>query len=74
VYTVRWKTLKERDHLLEPGVNGRIILRWILGSGMWCMDWVELAQERQVAGTCECGNKPSGSIKCGEFLDWLKTG
>ena len=27
----------------------------------------------QVAGTCECG-EPSGSIKCGEFLDWLKTG
>jgi hypothetical protein len=28
----------------------------------------------QVAGTCECGNEPSGSIKCGEFLDWLRTG
>jgi hypothetical protein len=25
------------------------------------MDWIDLA------GTCECGNKPSGSIKCGEF-------
>jgi len=23
---------------------------------------------RQVAGTYECGNKPSGSIKCGAFL------
>ena len=23
----------------------------------------------QVAGACECGNEPSGSIKCGEFLD-----
>jgi hypothetical protein len=23
----------------------------------------------QVAGSCECGNEPSGSIKCGEFLD-----
>ena len=21
--------------------------------------------------TCECGNEPSGSIKCGEFLDCL---
>jgi hypothetical protein len=27
-----------------------------------------------VAGTCECGNKLSGSIKCGEFLDYLQTG
>jgi hypothetical protein len=33
------------------------------------MDWIEMAQDRQVAGTCECGNKPSGSIKRGEFLD-----
>jgi hypothetical protein len=23
----------------------------------------------QLVGTCECGNEPSGSIKCGEFLD-----
>jgi hypothetical protein len=23
-----------------------------------------------VAGYCEHGNEPSGSIKCGEFLDW----
>ena len=21
----------------------------------------------QVAGTCECGNEPSDSIRCGEF-------
>ena len=26
----------------------------------------------QVAGTCECGNEPSGSIKCGKFLDQLQ--
>jgi hypothetical protein len=24
-----------------------------------------------MAGSCECGNEPSGSIKCGEFLDDL---
>jgi hypothetical protein len=24
-----------------------------------------------VAGSCEHGNEPSGSIKCGEFLDYL---
>jgi len=23
----------------------------------------------QVSGTFNCGNEPSGSIKCGEFLD-----
>jgi len=30
------------------------------------MDWIEMAQDRD---TCECSNEPSGSIKCGEFLD-----
>jgi len=24
---------------------------------------------RQAADDCECGNEPSGSVKCGEFLD-----
>jgi hypothetical protein len=32
------------------------------------MDWVDMAQG-QVAGCCECGNEPSGSIKRGEFVD-----
>ena len=27
-----------------------------------------------LAGTCECGYEPSGSIKCGEYLDQLQTG
>jgi hypothetical protein len=27
-----------------------------------------------VEGTCECCNEPSGSIKCGEFLEKTKTG
>jgi hypothetical protein len=26
-----------------------------------------------VAGFCERDNESSGSIKCGEFLDWLRT-
>ena len=31
------------------------------------IDWMELAQ--QVEGTCEYGNEPTGSIKCGDFLE-----
>ena len=27
----------------------------------------------QLEGTCKCSNEPSGSIKCGEFLDYLRT-
>jgi len=42
--------------------------------GCGCMDWIGLAQDkRQVADACECGNEPSGSMKCGEFLDQLQT-
>jgi hypothetical protein len=33
--------------------------------------WIGLKWLRKghVAGTCGCGNEPSGSIKCEEFLD-----
>jgi hypothetical protein len=24
-----WANLRERDHLRDPGIDGRIILRWI---------------------------------------------
>ena len=42
--------------------------------GCGCMDWIELAQDRdRLACTCECGTEPLDSIKCGEFLDELKT-
>jgi hypothetical protein len=43
-----WRVnLKERDHLGDTGVDGNIILRWILGK--WDaggVDWFELAQDR----------------------------
>jgi hypothetical protein len=36
--------------------------------GVWTgLGWLRI--EREVAGNCEGGNEPSGSIKCGEFLD-----
>jgi hypothetical protein len=34
--------------------------------GFGDVDWIHLAQ---VVGSCEHGDEPSGSIKCGEFLD-----
>jgi len=29
IYRVWWGILRERDHLGDPGIDGRIILRWI---------------------------------------------
>ena len=38
--------------------------------GCGYMDWIGLVQDRdRLAGACECGNEPSGSVKCEEFLD-----
>jgi hypothetical protein len=34
-YRVWWGNLRERDHLENPGLDGRIILRWIFKCGMW---------------------------------------
>ena len=42
-----WGSLKERDHLGNPNVNGRIILRWDMQEvGCGGADWIELAQDR----------------------------
>jgi hypothetical protein len=65
-----WGNLKERDHLGDPVVDGRIILRWIFRKwdvGFWTgWRWLKIGTG---GGTCECGNEHLGSIKCGKFLD-----
>jgi hypothetical protein len=60
-----------RNHLEDPGVDGRIILKLIFkkwdGGALTVSIWLRIGQ---VAVSCESGNEPSGcSIKCGEFLD-----
>jgi hypothetical protein len=45
-----WVNLRERDHLEDSDIDGRIILRWILKSGMWGVDWIELAQDWDSGG------------------------
>jgi hypothetical protein len=55
---------KVRDHWEDPGVIGRITLRWTLGRwgsmGRTGFDWLRIGS---VAGFCEHGNEPSGSIE-----------
>jgi hypothetical protein len=41
-----WGNLRERGHLEDPGVDGRIILRWILRKwDVGGMDWIDVAQD-----------------------------
>jgi hypothetical protein len=63
-----WRNLRERDHLGDLGVDWRIILRWIFRK--WDVRVLTGSILLRVGGgTCESSNEPSGSIKCGEFLD-----
>ena len=65
-----WGDLKG-DHLGDPGIDGRLSIRWIFrkwGEGRHGLDRAGSAQG-QVAGCFECGNEPLGSIKHGEFLN-----
>jgi hypothetical protein len=41
-----WRNLRERDQLKDPGVDGRIILRWIFRKWDGDMDSIDLAQDR----------------------------
>jgi hypothetical protein len=31
-------------------------------TGWGCVEWIHLAQDRELAGSCECGDEPSGSV------------
>jgi hypothetical protein len=40
-----WDNLKRGDHLGDPDVDGRIILRWIFRKWNGGMNWIDLARD-----------------------------
>jgi hypothetical protein len=48
-----WGNRREGDHLKDLGVDGRIILKWMLkeyhGGDV---DWSDLARDRNIVGVC----------------------
>jgi len=49
VYRFWWRNLRERDHLGDPSVDGRIILRWVFikwGVGIWAgSSWLRIGTD-----------------------------
>ena len=41
-----WGNLREGDHLDDPGVVWKIILKWIFKKLVGGIDWIDLAQDR----------------------------
>jgi len=65
-----WGNRRETDHWGDLDVDGWIIFGRI--SRRWeVVIWTGLSWPRieTGVGACELGNEPSGSVKCGEFLD-----
>jgi hypothetical protein len=68
------KNLRQRDLLEDLGIDGGVILKWIVKLSDGGMNWIDLNQYREIRrALLDAEIKPSGSIKCGKFFDHLKT-
>jgi hypothetical protein len=57
-----WESPKEKDHLKDQGVDGKMGSKWNLGTlvGVCAVDSPR-SRQGSLAGCCECGDEPSGS-------------
>jgi hypothetical protein len=62
-----------KDHMEDLGIGGRILLRWfwkkLYGKAWAGLIWLRMGS---MTGCFEQCNWPAGSIKCGQFLYWLR--
>ena len=62
--------VKEKFDVEDLGIDGRILLEWILK--MWngrTLTNLILLDQRQALGCCECGNGIACFIQCGGFRE-----
>jgi len=53
----------------QQGIDEIILLKCVFRKQWECVDWIDLAQDGYVTGSCEHGYDPSHFIKCREFFD-----
>jgi hypothetical protein len=65
-----WGSLKERDYLEGPGIDCRIILRWMLEKWGGGMAWIDLPQDRdRWQALVNAVLNLRVAIQCGKFLE-----
>ena len=75
VYTgIWWENLRERDHLKVPGLDGSALYYGNREVGWWGMNCIDLNEDRERWWAPVNAKMTSGSIKCGKFIDYLRTG
>jgi hypothetical protein len=68
-----WENLRERDHLGDPGVDGRIILRWIFRK--WDVSDSVGSDKDNRGVSCLNSGRGTSSLKrgwyCWETMKWI---
>jgi hypothetical protein len=53
----RWRNRREIGHFVDPGVDGKMMLKLLLKELDGSVDWIDLSWEEQLVDPCECDNK-----------------
>jgi hypothetical protein len=58
-----WESPKDKGHLKDKGVDGRMGPKWTLGGLVWggCGVGSPASRQGSLVGCRECGDEPSGS-------------
>ena len=63
-----WGNFNERNHLEYISVDGKVILKWILKLGLYCVDRITVIHAAGSASCCEEGEDILVDLKCREIF------